>query len=39
LCLLDKELGERNAIEISKSIYEPAFKEYEKYVETLDKLL
>jgi len=39
LCLLDKELGERIAIEISDSIYGPAFKEYEKYIETLDKFL
>jgi hypothetical protein len=39
LCLLDKELGERVAIEISSSIYGPAFKEYEDYLEVLNKLL
>jgi hypothetical protein len=39
LCLLDKELAERIAIEISNSIYAPAFREYEEYIEILRKLL
>jgi len=38
LCLLNKELGERIAIEICSSIYGPAFREYEQYVEILQKL-
>jgi hypothetical protein len=39
LCLLDKELAERIALEICSSMYGAAFKEYDEYLEILDKLL
>lgn len=39
LCDIDKELGERIAIEICSSIYGPALKEYQEYIGILQKLL
>jgi hypothetical protein len=39
LCHIDKELGERIALEICSSIYGPAFREYDEYIDILRKLL
>jgi hypothetical protein len=39
LCLLDRESGERITVETSDSIFGAALKEYDEYLETLNKLL